>query len=193
MLNIFKKNNEKSETIKMIESSEEKQSIKSFEEYKKEQQSEDDKKLKNCLNELSTFKTLDKSDKLIFISDEKDNIIGKTILKSLKTLFDCNFIEKIPYSKSYLGNTYNGFNYMSIRLRIYITDNGTTIYSDYYGNDFWTTDQFLRTRDTKRTITNIRKFIRDGVCDNEKIINVNLLIDNLSPDCRELYYYIKDI
>ena len=193
MLSIFKRNNKKVENLTSIKMDEEKQSIKSFEEYAKEQQSKDDESLKDCLNDLSTFKTLDKSDKLIFITDENSKIIGKTNLKFLKTLFECNFINKIPYSESYSGKTYNGFDYESRRMRIYMTNNGTTIFSDYSGNGFWTINQISKIQDTISKITNFREFIKNGVCDNKNIIKVNLLVDNLSPDCRELYYYIKDI
>ena len=46
--------------------------------------------------------------------------------------------------------------------------------------------------DSKKKNTK-RNFNRNGECNNETIIKVNLLTDNMSPDCRELYYYIKDI
>ena len=74
-----------------------------------------------------------------------------------------------------------------------MTDKGTVIFSNYYGTDFYTLNVISKTRSTIYKITDIRNFIKSGGCNNETIIKVNLLTDNMSPDCRELYYYIKDI
>ena len=83
-----------------------------FEEFEKEQKSKDNDQLKKCLTELSNFKTLDKTDKFIFITKDRD-IIGKTNLNSIKTLFECNFITKRPYNETYLNKTYTGFTYVN--------------------------------------------------------------------------------
>ena len=186
MLSIFNRNKK---TNKL---SEEKHQINTFEEFEKEQKSKDNDQLKECLAELSNFKTLDKTDKIIFISKDRD-IIGKTNLNSIKTLFECNFITKRPYNETYLDKTYTGFRYVNNGMRIYMTDKGTVIFSNYYGTDFYTLNVISKTRNTIYKITDIRNFNRNGECNNETIIKVNLLTDNMSPDCRELYYYIKDI
>ena len=192
MLNIFKRNKKTDDIQKTNEPSEKKQQIKTFEEFEKEQKTKDNDQLKKCLDELSNFKTLDKTDKLIFISSDCE-IIGKTNLNSIKTLFECSFITKTPYNETYLNRTYTGFTYESKRMRIYITDKGTVIFSDYYGTWFWKPDKISNTRSTINKITDIRNFNKDGECSDKTIIKVNLHTDNMSPDCRELYYYIKDI
>ena len=78
-------------------------------------------------------------------------------------------------------------------MRIYMTDKGTAFFSNYYGTEFWTLDSISKIRSVINKITDVRNFNKDGECDNETIIKVNLLTDNMSSDCRELYYYIKDI
>ena len=78
-------------------------------------------------------------------------------------------------------------------MRIDMTDKGTVIFSNYYGTDFYTLNVISKTRNTIYKITDIRNFNKNGKCNNDTIIKVNLLTDNMSSDCRELYYYIKDI
>ena len=192
MLSIFNRNKKTDDIQKTNEQSEEKQHIKTFEEFEEEQKSKDNDQLKKCLDELSNFKTLDKTDKFIFITKDRD-IIGKTNLNSIKTLFECNFITKRPYNETYLDNTYTGFRYVNNGMRIYMTDKGTVLFSDYYGTYFYVLDSISNTRSTINKITDIRNFNKNGDCSDKTIIKVNLLIDNMSPDCRELYYYIKDI
>ena len=192
MLSIFKRNKKTDEVQNTNEPSEEKQHIKTFEEFEEEQKSKDNDQLKKCLDELSNFKTLDKTDKFIFITKDRD-IIGKTNLNSIKTLFECSFITKTPYNETYLNRTYTGFKYESKRMRIYITDKGTVFFSDYYGTEFWTLDSISKIRSVINKITDVRNFNKDGECSDKTIIKVNLHTDNMSPDCRELYYYIKDI
>lgn len=189
---MFKRNKKTDEVQNTNEPSEEKQHIKTFEEFEEEQKSKDNDQLKKCLDELSNFKTLNKTDKIIFITKDYD-IIGKTNLNSIKTLFECNFITKTSYNETYLNRTYTGFTYDSIRMRIYMTDKGTAFFSNYYGTEFWTLDSISKIRSVINKITDVRNFNKDGECDNETIIKVNLLTDNMSSDCRELYYYIKDI
>ena len=64
---------------------------------------------------------------------------------------------------------------------------------NYYGTEFWTLDSISNTRSTINKITDIRNFNKNGECSDKTITKVNLLTDNMSSDCRELYYYIKDI
>ena len=192
MLNIFKSNKKTDEIIKTNEPSEEKHQIKTFEEFENEQKTKDNDQLKKCLADLSNFKTLDKTDKFIFITKDCD-IIGKTNLNSIKTLFECNLITKRPYNETYLDNTYTGFRYVNNGMRIYMSDKGTVLFSDYYGTYFYVLDSISNTRSTINKITDIRNFNKNGECSDKTITKVNLLIDNMSPDCRELYYYIKDI
>ena len=78
MLSIFNRNKKTDSNQKTNELSEEKQYIKTFEEFEKEQKSKDNDQLKECLEELSKLKTLNKTDKLIFITKDCD-IIGKLI------------------------------------------------------------------------------------------------------------------
>lgn len=181
MLSIFKRN-KKTDDIQ----------IKTFEEFEKEQKTKDNDQLKECLVELSNFRTLDKTDKFIFITKDRD-IIGKTNLNSIKTLFECNFITKTSYNNTYLDKTYTGFTYESRRIRIYMTDRGTAFFSNYYGTEFWTLDSISNIRSAINKITDVRNFNKNGECSDKTITKVNLLTDNMSPDCRELYYYIKDI
>lgn len=192
MLNIFERNKKTDEVQNTNEPSEEKQHIKTFEEFEKEQKSRDNDQLKKCLDELSNFKTLDKTDKIIFISKD-GNVIGKTNLNFIKTLFVCNIITKTSYDETYLNKTYTGFTYNNKGIRIYMSDKGTVLFSDYYGTYFYTLDGISDTRSTINKITDIRNFNKNGECSDKTIIKVNLLTDNMSPDCRELYYYIKDI
>ena len=192
MLSIFNRNKKTDDIQKTNEQSEEKQHIKTFEEFEEEQKSKDNDQLKKCLDELSNFKTLDKTDKLIFVTKDRD-IIGKTNLNSIKTLFECNFITKRPYNETYLDKTYTGFRYVNNGIRIYMTDRGTVLFSDYYGTYFYVLESISNTRSTINKITDIRNFNKNGDCSDKTIIKVNLLIDNMSPDCREFYYYIKDI
>ena len=192
MLSIFKRNKKTDEVQNTNEPSEEKQHIKNFEEFEEEQKSKDNDQLKKCLDELSNFKTLDKTDKIIFISKDRD-IIGKTNLNSIKTLFECNFITKRPYNETYLDKTYTGFRYVNNGMRIYMSDKGTVLFSDYYGTYFYVLDSISNIRSSINKITDIRNFNKNGECSDKTIIKVNLLIDNMSPDCREFYYYIKDI
>ena len=192
MLSIFKSNKKTDDIQKTNEPSEEKQHIKTFEEFEEEQKSKDNDQLKKCLDELSSFKTLDKTDKIIFISKDRD-IIGKTNLNSIKTLFECNFITKRPYNETYLDKTYTGFRYVNNGMRIYMSDKGTVLFSDYYGTYFYVLDSISNIRSSINKITDIRNFNKNGECSDKTIIKVNLLIDNMSPDCREFYYYIKDI
>ena len=192
MLSIFNRNKKTDDIQKTNEPSEEKHQIKTFEEFEKEQKSKDNDQLKECLAELSNFKTLDKTDKIIFISKDRD-IIGKTNLNSIKTLFECNFITKRPYNETYLDKTYTGFRYVNNGMRIYMSDKGTVLFSDYYGTYFYVLDSISNIRSSINKITDIRNFNKNGECSDKTIIKVNLLIDNMSPDCREFYYYIKDI
>ena len=192
MLSIFNRNKKTDDIQKTNEPSEEKHQIKTFEEFEEEQKSKDNNQLKECLDELSKLKTLNKTDKLIFITKDRD-IIGKTNLNSIKTLFECNFITKRPYNETYLDNTYTGFRYVNNGMRIYMSDKGTVLFSDYYGTYFYVLDSISNTRSTINKITDIRNFNKNGDCSDKTITKVNLLIDNMSPDCRELYYYIKDI
>ena len=192
MLSIFNRNKKTDDIQKTNKLSEEKHQINTFEEFEKEQKSKDNDQLKECLTELSNFKTLDKTDKIIFISKDRD-IIGKTNLNSIKTLFECNFITKRPYNETYLDKTYTGFRYVNNGMRIYMSDKGTVLFSDYYGTYFYVLDSISNIRSSINKITDIRNFNKNGECSDKTIIKVNLLIDNMSPDCREFYYYIKDI
>ena len=192
MLNIFKRNEKTDDIQKTNEPSEEKHQIKTFEEFENEQKSKDNDQLKKCLAELSNFKTLNKTDKLIFINKDC-NVIGKTNLNFIKTLFECNFITKRPHNETYLNKTYTGFTYVNNGMRIYMSDKGTVLFSDYYGTYFYTLDSISNTRSTINKITDIRNFNKNGECSDKTITKVNLLTDNMSSDCRELYYYIKDI
>ena len=192
MLSIFNRNKKTDDIQKTNEPSEEKQHIKTFEEFEEEQKSKDNDQLKTCLDELSNFKTLDKTDKIIFIN-KNCNVIGKTNLKFIKTLFVCNFITKTPYNETYLDKTYTGFRYVNNGMRIYMSDKGTVLFSDYYGTYFYTLDSISNTRSAINKITDIRNFNKNGECSDKTITKVNLLTDNMSSDCRELYYYIKDI
>ena len=192
MLSIFNRNKKTDDIQKTNEPSEEKQHIKTFEEFEKEQKSKENDQLKRCLEELSKFKTLNKTDKLIFINKDC-NVNKKTNLNFIKTLFECNFITKRPYNETYLNKTYTGFTYVNNVMRIYMSDKGTVLFSDYYGTYFYTLDSISNTRSVINKITDIRNFNKNGECSDKTIIKVNLLTDNISPDCRELYYYIKDI
>ena len=192
MLSIFNRNKKTDDIQKTNEPSEEKHQIKTFEEFENEQKSKDNDQLKKCLAELSNFKTLNKTDKLIFINKDC-NVIGKTNLNFIKTLFECNFITKRPYNETYLNKTYTGFTYVNNGMRIYMSDKGTVLFSDYYGTYFYVLDSISNTRSTINKITDIRNFNKNGECSDKTIIKVNLPTDNISPDCRELYYYIKDI
>ena len=193
MLSIFNRNKKTDDIQKPNEPSEEKHQIKTFEEFEEEQKSKDNDQLKKCLDELFNFKTLDKTDKFIFITKDRD-IIGKTNLNSIETLFECNFITKSPYNEPYLDKTYTGFRYVNNGIRIYMTDRGTVLFSNYYGTYFYVLESISDTRSTINKITNIRNFNKNGECSDKTITSrINLLTDNMSPDCRELYYYIKDI